>query len=267
MPTEDRFYADVGGIFLAHEFVLNRSNKCEYPNGRGRYGLIYVIEGRAEIRFVGAAPLTVTEGDVLLLPPSAAYRITTETDFHHYTVNFELRRETSSLCALDSSFCLLNKEKTRGIERELRELVGLWTAKHSGYRMRATACLYRLLSDFHDAYEDEDEDGARGRLAPAKERIEKDFSEAVALERLAKLCSMSVSNFRREWKKIYGDSPLRYRDRIRLRSAKEYLSSGYYSVTEIAEKCGFEDVSYFVRFFRKHEGMTPGEWKKQMVEY
>ena len=47
--------------------------------------------------------------------------------------------------------------------------------------------------------------------------------------------------------------------------AKEYLNSGYYTVTEIAEKCGFDDVSYFVRFFKKQTGLTPGAYKKQMI--
>jgi Na+-driven multidrug efflux pump len=45
--------------------------------------------------------------------------------------------------------------------------------------------------------------------------------------------------------------------------AKEYLRSGYYTISEIAEKCGFEDPNYFTRFFKKHTGLTPGEAKKQ----
>lgn len=54
---------------------------------------------------------------------------------------------------------------------------------------------------------------------------------------------------------------MQYRDAIRLYYAKEYLNSGYYTVTEIAEKCGFDDVSYFVRFFRKRTGTPPGTYK------
>ena len=264
MPTEDRFYADIDGLLLAHEFVLDRSHKCEYPNGRGHYGLIYAIAGQAEYHFFEGSTVTVSEGEALFLSPHAAYRIVTKTEFHHYTVNFDLRWETSMLDAMESLYCLLKKEKASGIERELRELVGLWRAKKMGYRMKATGNLYRVLSEFYTAYDNE-EVTARRRLAPAKEWIEKDFCETVALEYLAKICSMSVSNFRREWKKIYGGSPLEYRDAIRLQSAKEYLLCGYYSVTEVAKRCGFEDVSYFVRFFRKHEGITPGEWKKRTV--
>ena len=73
---------------------------------------------------------------------------------------------------------------------------------------------------------------------------------------------MSKTNFRREWRARYADTPIRYRDSIRLHYASEYLSGGYYSVSEVAKKCGFEDLSYFVRFFKKHTGRTPGAVKK-----
>jgi len=105
------------------------------------------------------------------------------------------------------------------------------------------------------------------RLLCAKEYLEQHFDRSVTLDYLAFLSDMSVTNFRREWKKSYAESPLQYRDSIRLHYAKEYLSSGYYSVREIAGKCGFEDVSYFVRFFKKKAGVTPGEYKKQMIGF
>jgi iron complex transport system substrate-binding protein len=82
------------------------------------------------------------------------------------------------------------------------------------------------------------------------------------LEELAQVSAMSVGHFRREWKRLYGDSPLQYRDSIRLYYAKEYLQSGYCTVAEAAEQCGFSDVSYFVRFYKKKTGTTPGTLKK-----
>jgi AraC-like DNA-binding protein len=87
--------------------------------------------------------------------------------------------------------------------------------------------------------------------------MERNFAELINLDILAKECNMSVTNFRREWKKQYGVTPMQYRDSIRLYYAKEYLNSGYYTVGEIAERCGFDDVSYFVRFFKKNTGITP----------
>ena len=65
-------------------------------------------------------------------------------------------------------------------------------------------------------------------------------------------------------KKIYAEAPIQYRDSIRLYYAKEYLSSGYYTVSETAEKCGFDDVSYFVRFFKPKAGLPPLNLKRNL---
>ena len=130
--------------------------------------------------------------------------------------------------------------------------------------MHAIGCLYELLSLFYFDYVNRQSSSSYQRLLLAKEHIEQNFDKPVTLEELAKLSDMSVTNFRREWKKLYAESPLQYRDTIRLNYAKEYLNSGYYyKISEIAKKCGFDDVSYFVRFFKKQTGITPTEFKKQ----
>ena len=131
--------------------------------------------------------------------------------------------------------------------------------------MQAIGYLYSLLSFFYLEYTNQQNPMSHHRLLPVKQYIEQNFHQPITLEELAKLSDMSVTNFRREWKKIYSEAPLQYRDSIRLYYAKEYLNSGYYTVSEIAEKCGFDDVSYFVRFFKKQTGLTPGEFKKQFL--
>ena len=47
-----------------------------------------------------------------------------------------------------------------------------------------------------------------------------------------------------------------------LLNAKDYLAQGGYSITEIAEKCGFLSVNYFSRFFKKHTGVSPKQYAK-----
>ena len=131
--------------------------------------------------------------------------------------------------------------------------------------MEAVGCLYELLSLFYFEYTNEQSASLYRRLLPAKEYIEQHFEQPIPLEQLASLSNMSLTNFRREWKKIYSESPLQYRDAIRLYYAREYLQSGYYTVSEVAEKCGFEDASYFVRFYKNKTGLTPGRAKKQLL--
>ena len=95
MSLSNDFHMDIKTIHIAHEYVLDRVHKCEYPRGRGTYGLIYALGGRAEYRFFAGERLTIHEGDVLFVSPHTAYSIVTEKEFKHYTVNFVIHEESS----------------------------------------------------------------------------------------------------------------------------------------------------------------------------
>ncbi len=103
---------------------------------------------------------------------------------------------------------------------------------------------------------------AAHRLRRAKAYIDGHFAEPVTVEMLAALCHMSDTHFRREWQRAYGETVMAYRDRVCLTAARAFLLDGYLSVTETAEKCGFADVSYFVRFFKKKTGITPAAFRR-----
>ncbi|MBQ8551445.1 MAG: helix-turn-helix transcriptional regulator [Clostridia bacterium] len=258
------FNIDIKKIIIAHEFVLDRIQKCAYPSGRGNYGFVYTLDGNAQYRFTNGDNVTVTKGNMLFLSPDAAYTIITEKAFRHYTVNFDIHQSTSKLCVLDRPYLLVTEDNTERFRRLAEEVVSLWASKRSGCEMQAVGRLYELLSAFYYDRIIADNIPSNGRLLCAKEYIEKHFKGSVSLAELASLTDMSVTNFRREWKKHYNNTPLAYRDSLRLSFARELLSSGYYNVSEIAEKCGFDDVGYFIRFFRKHTGITPYKYKQQL---
>lgn len=48
--------------------------------------------------------------------------------------------------------------------------------------------------------------------------------------------------------------------------AKRYLKDKFLSMSEVSEKVGFEDQSYFSRFFRKHEGVTPSKYRNSLFK-
>ena len=72
-----------------------------------------------------------------------------------------------------------------------------------------------------------------------------------------KRCNMSEVNFRRLFKEYTGMSPIEYRNNIRLINAKNKLQSDEYNVSETAELCGFSNLSFFIRLYKKKYGCTP----------
>ena len=263
MLLPDSLYIDIIRINVAHEFVLNKNSKCAYPNGRKYYGIVYCIEGEAEYRFSSGDCCNVHAGEIIFLSPKASYSITTKKDFKHYTVNFEIHNKSSNMDFLTDIYYLFQPENSQLYRHIFKEMSTHWMSRKSCFEMQATACLYELLALLgSEILEKEYGTSTYLRLAPAKEYIEQNFNTVITLDIVANYSNMSVTHFRREWSKLYGESALQYRDRIRLSYAKEYLMSGYYTVTEVAEKCGFSDVNYFIRFFKKHTGISPGKFEK-----
>ena len=249
----------LGHVGVAHQFVLNATHRCDYSQGRGSYGLVLGLEGEAEYRFCNGNRCRVGQGDVLFLGKEAAYSIAVATAFKHYTVNFDGRAPKAEGC---EPFFLWHAEMGEPYIRAFRELSALWQAKRVGYELRARGYVCEILSMLlQDVEGQASRTRGHDRLLPAKEYIEKNYHDEFGLEQLAKLCDMSLTNFRREWSAHYGETAMQYRDRLRLARAKECLSSGYYTVQEVALRCGFADVSYFVRFFKKHVGISPGAFR------
>ena len=263
MPGFDSLYIDIKKIKLAHEFVLNKKNKCVYPDGREYYGIVYCIAGSAGYKFSSGESCELNAGDIILLPPTAAYSIVTKKEFVHYTINFEIHKEFSDVDFLKDTYYLLHSENQQMYHHLFKNTVSQWAGKKSCFEMRATACLYELLSILSaEILQKEKSATSYLRLNPAKEYIEQNYNLKMSLDMLANLVNMSVTNFRREWIKTYGETAFQYREKVCLSYAKDYLASGFYTVGEVASKCGFDDVNYFIRFFKKHTGISPGKFKK-----
>ena len=73
----------------------------------------------------------------------------------------------------------------------------------------------------------------------------------------AALCDMSEGNFRRLFREYTGMSPIEYRNDVRLNNARGKLQSGEFNVSEVAETCGFSNLSFFTRLYKKKYGHTP----------
>ena len=252
----------IRSIGIAHAFVLDKEHRCDYSSGRGQYGVVFATEGEAEYRFLNGTRRAVHAGEVILLSKNAAYAVHIPQAFHHYTVNFDLADGSAPPLSLCEDFCVF--PATDPAYAHLFERISsLWRAPHAGSELASMACLYEILSL---AQREVGVDAARrSRLSSARAYITAHFSEGVTNARLAALCGMSETNFRREWTAAYGQTPLAYRDGLRLAHAKELLLHAGATVGEAALACGFEDESYFVRFFKKQTGVTPGAYRKRFV--
>jgi len=99
------------------------------------------------------------------------------------------------------------------------------------------------------------------RTANLKEVISLHLYSNLSVEELAKLSHMSLSSFKREFKKQFNDSPSHYINTEKLKKAKKLLALSDLSISDVAFEVGYNDPLYFTRLFKKREGTSPSAYR------
>ncbi|CAM4069399.1 AraC family transcriptional regulator [Saccharibacillus endophyticus] len=180
---------------------------------------------------------------------------------------------------------LVRLSERASAESELNEgalqLLGslLHTMLENGVRLEAAGLYERLLelrkpeavADFlcsrvleHYGRELEERQGVEAdRLAEkVREELERDYTADFSLERCAERFGVSPYTLSRSFKQTYGQTFVDYVMNLRLEKARELLRTTDLKVNEVAEAVGYQP-SYFIRLFRKQEGMTPGQYRSE----
>lgn len=101
-------------------------------------------------------------------------------------------------------------------------------------------------------------------LKPVIEYIYNNKHENIMLSQMAKLSHTSPSYLSRLFKKEMGKNFSDYVTDFKITLAKEMLETTNLSVTDISNDLGFSDSGYFIKQFKKHEGVTPAMFRKYM---
>ncbi|MES2828238.1 MAG: AraC family transcriptional regulator [Bacteroidota bacterium] len=94
-----------------------------------------------------------------------------------------------------------------------------------------------------------------------KQVIEANLLSPLGVEDLAEKTNLSISSFKREFKKLYDDSPANYIKTKRLAKAAELLCVSEERITDIAYNCGFNDLANFTKSFHDKYGSSPTNYR------
>lgn len=100
------------------------------------------------------------------------------------------------------------------------------------------------------------------KLKNVLRHIEKNYADVITIDEMASLCCFSSSHFMRFFKQTMGMPFTAYLNDYRLTLAAKALLESHKAILDIATECGFENLSYFNRQFKKKYGTTPSNYRK-----
>ncbi|MEK3737219.1 MULTISPECIES: AraC family transcriptional regulator [Paenibacillus] len=92
--------------------------------------------------------------------------------------------------------------------------------------------------------------------------IHKNYSNNLTLKEIADIAHLSVSECTRGFKKSIHMTPYFYLIKYRINKSCDLLIATDYTITEIAQRVGFNNANHFIQSFKKHLNITPKEFRK-----
>lgn len=100
----------------------------------------------------------------------------------------------------------------------------------------------------------------QGDPGTGSQYLDEHYNQDIGLSELADRVGMSTAYLSVLFKTEVGTSYVKYLTDLRIKKAKKLLQDGY-KVHEVSELVGYNNYRYFCDIFKKHEGMTPNEYK------
>lgn len=246
-----------GVTLISSDFKKSKSIRVP---GRPFHSLSYRLSGTVSIGWQEQT-LISGPGSLTFLPQGFSYNTSILEPGRILVIHFTCMEEYEKLRPL-----VLMTKQPRAFENHYRALAEIYhPGKEKDYQCLSWA--YHILADFDSQLLQDYKHNIPSRIQKAKQYIDHNFQLPISIAELAFEASVSETYFRREFKLYFGLSPVAYIQKIRIENAKSLLLTGYYQVSEVAVRCGFDSISYFSYVFHKQTGMTPSEYMEQQESY
>jgi AraC-like DNA-binding protein len=250
------------------------------------FELIYITKGIGTFK-VDTRSYILTEGELLFVNSKELHSAFSANDCYcnYYAFVFNLKfleNSTSDLCTENYIKPLLLKTKKleniisgrKFLEKQcieiLKNIITSFAEQKPCYELFIKAQLYTLLFLFYsyNAIIDctsEISNKPNVNLAVIKDVlrfIDHNFSQTITIEAIAGIANLSKFHFIRVFKATTSMTPTEYINMIRINEAEKCFQTTNMNITDVANFCGFNNLSYFIKTFKNYKKITPYKYKK-----
>ncbi|MBS4535016.1 AraC family transcriptional regulator [Clostridium sp. D2Q-14] len=260
---------DVTPLHLRYNMILHWHNE---------YEIIRVTSGSLLLNIDGN-DFNVKAGDIVFLKDGTLHSaIPTKCNYECFLFDMRFLLRKNYICNKEI-YNILNHQKNIQLyfsknDGEAYEILHkIFTDmknKHKGYQFKIQGYLYYFLGVVkeNNYYKNEITIAPKNkrRLSQFKKilaYIELNYSEDISLNDLAKCANMNSRYLCKFFKDMTHKTPIEYLNYYRIECACDQIYITDKNITQIALDCGFNNLSYFIKVFKKFKNMTPNQYSKK----
>ena len=257
-------YYSVTHIHPRYNMIVHWHEECE---------LIRIIKGNFELK-INTKIYSLKEGDIIFINSGAIHSGIPKNCIYEclvFDISF-LKRERSftnsflnSLINFEKEIKILYTNENKEISEIISKIFNVIKEKKKGYDMKLFGLFYYFLGiiEENDMFTNKInvEHVNKKKILQLKKIlsvIQKKYMYNLTLEDLSSTVNTNTNYFCKFFKELTNKTPMDYLNYYRVECAKEKLKESDLSITEIAYDCGFNDISYFTKVFKKYNNnLTP----------
>ena len=218
---------------------------------RPYHALAFRLGGTASFSH-GSFHATTNPGDVFYMPANYSYKAAYKEKNEILVIHFE-----SDLISKMENYQLNNPHIVSVL---FHRLYDIWNKKAEGYYYRALSVMCEIIESISVQQAPVFRNETIKSFENAVKYMANNYTSAeFSIDKMVERAHMSNTYFRKLFCAKFSMTPVRYLIAKRLAHAEKLLSTGKYSIKEVAEKSGFCDVKYFSRLVKKEYGVPPSK--------
>lgn len=263
------FHTDVFNRNTVHisSVISNKESEIVFsgnhiPNWHKNLEILYCIEGRGSMLCAGKNyPLEV--GDIFVVNSENTHMVSNDNmiKYHCLIIDYgflmasciDVSNTEYCACIRDPKLCSLFMEIADVVHR-----AGVMDTDFKiNIRIRVLELMRYLTANYVYTTDRSKISGSKGsHCKNAIKYISKNFSRDITVDEIAAHCMVNKSYLSRLFKKETGETMVDFINTVRCNEARRLLSSGV-SIKEASASCGFNNLSYFSKTYKKHIGYLP----------
>ena len=264
--------------------VIFHRDRLDKINGNGTFPfhwhnkieILYMISG--EVVFTcNKTDVCAKEGDLVIINCNELHSGNTKTDVSEYycfIIDYSffgpLKSDAGDIKYIEPIFenMIIFENLVRNDTRLkilIDDLIIEISEKKQGFELALKSCLLNIILCLlrgYAKYKVTPKEYARrldglSRFDPVFSFMDRHYAEDITINKLCAVINISRYRFCHLFKEIAGMSAIDYLNRIRVEKAGELLEKNCMAIAEVSQRCGFGDMNYFSRVFKKYNGMSP----------
>lgn len=120
-----------------------------------------------------------------------------------------------------------------------------------------------MVHDYLSKIQKQEKEGHSPLMQACLEKVQANLHKPITIEKMAKELGVRSEHLSSLFKREVGLSLQQYIHRQKMKEVKKALLKQNGSILSVAEQFGYKSASHFSRIFKKYEGTSPSEYRKQ----